>query len=87
MLFLSTVTFATVYLDTVDPHRKSLEMSLSYKSDIIRGINASMGSPEKAVSNSTIGVVNMLAATEVSTIISCRLLTGSLVHVINEIES
>ena len=66
MLFISTMAFATVYLESVGTYRRSSK-SLSYKSQTIRAINANLQSPEKAVSDSTIGAVTMLMAMQVNT--------------------
>ena len=65
VLFISTMAFAAVYLESVGIYRRSSK-SLSYKSQTIKAINANLQSPGKAVSDSTIGAVTMLMAMQVS---------------------
>ena len=66
MLFLSTMAFATAYLESIGTYTRSSQ-SLSYKSQTIRAINANLQCPGKAVSDATIGAVAVLVAVQVST--------------------
>lgn len=65
MLFVSTMAFATVYLESAGSYSRSSK-SVSYKNEAIRAINASLQCPGKAVSDSTIGAVAMLMKLQVS---------------------
>lgn len=60
------MAFATVFLESNASYSRSSE-SLLYKGETIKAINASLGCPETAVSDSTIGAVAMLMAIQVST--------------------
>ena len=63
-LLLSTLTFAAAYLEILASNARC-SSSLSYKGNAIRAINANLQYRKKAISNSSIGAVLMLAVTEV----------------------
>ena len=62
-LFFSTLGYAAVHIDILTGRKTHLQL-LSYKNDTIRNINEKLQSPEDALTDSAIGSVAMLAATE-----------------------
>ena len=63
-MFLATLSFATAHRDILTKQYSSVQ-NLAYKNEVIKTVNKRLLSPEKAISNSTIGAVAMLAAVEV----------------------
>ena len=62
-LFFSTLCFAAVHIDILTGRKRNVDLLLR-KSDTIKTINEKLQSPNDALSDSTIGSVAMLAATE-----------------------
>lgn len=64
LLFLATVNFAAAHLDFIHG-RPTSSRTIAQKVETIRLINSRLPDSNKALSNSTIGAVAMLAAMEV----------------------
>ena len=62
-LFFSTLCFAAVHIDILTGRKKNVDLLLR-KSDTIKTINEKLQCPDESLSDSTIGSVAMLAATE-----------------------
>ena len=63
-VFSATVTFAAVHLDIMSGRTENLSL-ISHKSETIKQINEKIQNPESALSDSSIGAVAMMAATEI----------------------
>lgn len=64
LLFLATLNYAAVHFDVLSG-TYNRQKTLVDKAETIRLIRARLESPTKALKNTTIGAVAMLAATEV----------------------
>ena len=64
LLFLATLTYAAAHLDLMYG-RESNPRTIAQQIETIRLINLRLQDPAESVSNTTIGAVAMLAATEV----------------------
>ena len=85
VLFLATLNFAAVHLDILYG-RYSSPITLFHKGETIRQINARLQDPSKALTNTTIGAVAMLAAMEVSFFSSFHEVTAQLTLFVLELE-